>query len=116
MKYSLKEHPYIIMLIVSLILVGGSILLTVILKGSPFGIVAIVIASLGTLFLTYSFIVDLLAFLKKKKAYQNENATNENIDASTIEEEKIENENTAANETEKLNSENISDTLDSSNK
>lgn len=67
MKYNLKEHPYIFMLLAALILLAGSIVLAYFYNWSIYSIIAIVIAGLGSAFLLYSFIYDLILFKKNKK-------------------------------------------------
>jgi preprotein translocase subunit SecF len=72
MKYTLKEHPMIILLALALIMLACSIVLGVYKSFSIYSIVAIVISGLATLFLGYSFIADLMLFEKEKKKSQDQ--------------------------------------------
>lgn len=71
MKYNLKEHPHIFMVLVALVLVGCSITIAALYDWSIFAIIAIVISGLVFLVLTYTFLKDLFLFLKQKKEYEN---------------------------------------------
>jgi preprotein translocase subunit SecF len=67
MKYSLKEHPMGIMFALALLMLAVSLTLGVYKNFNIYSIIAIVIAGLGSIFLGYSFIYDLIEFKKKKK-------------------------------------------------
>ncbi|MFA6864868.1 MAG: hypothetical protein WCS04_03635 [Sphaerochaetaceae bacterium] len=67
MKYSLKEHPMVIMFALALLMLAVSLTLGVYKNFNIYSIIAIVIAGLGSIFLGYSFIYDLIEFKKKKK-------------------------------------------------
>lgn len=67
MKYSLKEHPMVIMFVLALLMLAVSLTLGVYKNFNIYSIIAIVIAGLGSIFLGYSFIYDLIQYKKKKK-------------------------------------------------
>jgi len=70
MKYSLKEHPMVIMFALALLMLAVSLTLGVYKSFNVYSIIAIVIAGLGSIFLGYSFIYDLIEFKKKKKEFE----------------------------------------------
>jgi len=67
MKYSLKEHPMVIMFVLALLMLAVSLTLGVYKNFNIYSIIAIAIAGLGSIFLGYSFIYDLIQYKKKKK-------------------------------------------------
>lgn len=81
MKYNLKEHPYIFLVIAATILVALSIVISALYKWNVFGIVAIVIAGVGFLILLGCLIYDIILFNRKKK--QLEEKQDDNIKEET---------------------------------
>lgn len=78
MKYDLREHPYIFMVLVALVLLALSILIAYLYEWNGFAIIAIVLSGLGLVTLSYTFFKDLSIFLKQKKEMEQEEADEKN--------------------------------------
>lgn len=67
MKFSLKDHPYLFLFCVALLLLACSLAIGFVYSFSVYAIIAVVISALGTLVLFILFLKDLIAFKKNKE-------------------------------------------------
>ena len=70
MKFSLKDHPYLLLFCVALLMLACSLAIGFVYGFSVYAIVAIVISALGSLVLFVLFLKDLIAFRKNKESHK----------------------------------------------
>ena len=67
MKFSQKDHPYLLLFCVALLMLACSLAIGFVYSFSVYAIIAVVISALGTLILFVLFLKDLIAFKKNKE-------------------------------------------------
>lgn len=67
MKFSLKDHPYLLLFCVAIMMFSCSLAIGFVYSFSVYAIIAVAISALGTLVLFVLFLKDLIAFKKNKE-------------------------------------------------
>lgn len=67
MKFSLKDHPYLLLFCVALLMLACSLAIGFVYSFSVYAIIAVVISALGSLVLFALFLKDFIVFKKNKE-------------------------------------------------
>lgn len=73
MEYNIKEHPFVILLLVAIGMLVGTVVLAYFNKWNIFSIIGICIASLAVIVMAYVFIKDLMIYAKQKREFEENN-------------------------------------------
>ncbi|MFA6624327.1 MAG: hypothetical protein WCS80_00995 [Bacilli bacterium] len=88
MKFNLKEHPMIFLVLMSVLMLIVSLYLGVTYHFNMYSVIAIVISGLGTVCLLGYTIYDLVDFLKKKEQYDKSQHNNDQDKTDHYEDDK----------------------------